>query len=105
MNPTTSEFKLIYLEPNMRLSSKYSRWPAWKRKRNEIQNTFSKIIDNIREIVPGYSRYTESFGCHEWTPFWIAVLEVQDQFDLPGGNSDTEYRIDHNTLEITLAKE
>ena len=105
MNPTTTEFKLKYIEKNMRLSSVYSKFPAWKRKRNEIQNRFSQIIDELREVVPGYSTYTESFGCHEWTPFWIAVIEVQDQFDLPGANSDTEYKINHETLEITLAED
>ena len=100
-----TEFKLEYIERNMRLSSVYSNNPVWKNKINEIQNRFSQLIDTIRVIIPGYSQYTESLETHEWSPFWIAVLEIQDQFDLPGGHADTEYKINPDTLEITLARD
>ena len=105
MTPTTTEFKLEYIKRQARINANHAEKPAWENKINEIRNNLSQLIDTIRVIIPGYSNYTESFGCHEWTPFWIAVLEIQDQFRLPGDNSDIEYKINHVTLEITLAKE
>ena len=100
-----TEFKLEHIEETKRLNSSYEGNPDWKNKIIEIQNRFSEIIDTLRRVIPGYASYTEDFGCHEWTPFWIAVVEVQDQFDLDGDNSETEYKINHETLEITLAEE
>lgn len=100
-----SYFKLEYIDKNKRLNEHYKDDPPWKNKIKEIQNRFSEIIDNLRNIVPEYSNYTESHDDHESTPFWIAVIEVQIEFNLPGEDYDTGYKINPKTLKISLEEE
>ena len=100
-----ANFRLKYIKKNERLNSSYKHDPTWKNKIKEIQNRFSEVIDNLKVIVPQYTNYTQSHGDHQWSPFWIAVIEVQLEFGLPGQDHDTEYEINPITLEIKLQEE
>ena len=96
-----TEFKLEYIAKDKRLNSSYEGDPPWKNKIKEILNRLSELIDAIENLVPSYS----SQAPEEWTPFWIAVLEIQTEFNLPGEDWETEYKINRETNEITLAEE
>ena len=95
---TSTEFKLEYYEKNNRLDANNYEDPPWKNKIKEIENRFSELIDLLEQIIP---EFASSPPNDDWTPFWIAVYEIQCEFNLPGEDWDTEYEIDTETLTIT----
>lgn len=91
--------KLKYIEENERRDEYEKSDPEWRRIISKIENRFSELIDNIETLLPSYGSSPPN---DDWTPYWIAVYEIQSEFNLPGEDFDTEYQICPNTLKITV---
>ena len=94
----TVDFKLEYVWREDRVEPNDDQ-PAWQNKINEILNRYSEICNGIGDAAPYFNKYEPS---EDWSTQWIAVYEVQCEFDLPGECHDTEYKIDKETCKITL---